>query len=149
MALTRPDPSETSGASLEEHLRREIEDLKRQLERQQASHPDSPGAPMWRPSGVTIAVLFLGVTVLLVLAFLAGYVPLQKRTATIRREAAEREQAVPRVNVIEVGGGAIKSDLQLPGSIEAMTEAPILARADGYIKRRLVDIGDRVQAGQP
>ena len=36
----------------------------------------------------------------------------------------------------------------MPGNIQAVTEAPILARADGYIKRRLVDIGDRVQAGQ-
>jgi RND family efflux transporter MFP subunit len=39
--------------------------------------------------------------------------------------------------------------LDLPGNIEAITEAPILARADGYLQRRLVDIGDRVQAGQP
>jgi RND family efflux transporter MFP subunit len=37
----------------------------------------------------------------------------------------------------------------LPGNIQAVTEAPILARADGYVKRRMVDIGDRVQAGQP
>ena len=29
-----------------------------------------------------------------------------------------------------------------------MTEAPILARADGYIKSRSVDIGDQVKAGQ-
>jgi RND family efflux transporter MFP subunit len=36
----------------------------------------------------------------------------------------------------------------LPGNIQAITEAPILARADGYVERRLVDIGDRVKAGQ-
>jgi RND family efflux transporter MFP subunit len=41
-----------------------------------------------------------------------------------------------------------RSELELPGSIQAITEAPILARADGYILRRMVDIGDRVQAGQ-
>jgi RND family efflux transporter MFP subunit len=39
--------------------------------------------------------------------------------------------------------------LVLPGNIQAVTEAPILARAEGYIKRRMVDIGDRVKAGQP
>ncbi len=38
--------------------------------------------------------------------------------------------------------------LKLPGTMQALTEAPILARADGYLKRRLADIGDRVQAGQ-
>jgi RND family efflux transporter MFP subunit len=32
--------------------------------------------------------------------------------------------------------------------MQALTEAPILARTDGYLKRRLVDIGDRVRAGQ-
>jgi RND family efflux transporter MFP subunit len=36
----------------------------------------------------------------------------------------------------------------LPGNIQAITEAPILARADGYIKSRSVDIGDHVRAGQ-
>ena len=40
------------------------------------------------------------------------------------------------------------SELELPGNIQAITEAPILARADGYLKRRLADIGDRVRAGQ-
>src|SRR5205823_9288165 len=29
-----------------------------------------------------------------------------------------------------------------------VTEAPVLARASGYIKKRYVDIGDRVKAGQ-
>ena len=41
------------------------------------------------------------------------------------------------------------SELDLPGNIQAVTEAPILARADGYLERRMVDIGDKVQAGQP
>ena len=152
MALSRPDPPGTSGAAetTEDRLRKEIEDLKRQLQQRQAApHGSSPAGQIWRPSGVTIAALFLGVTVLAVIAFLAGYIPLQKRTAVIRREAEEREQAVPRVEVIEVGRSSVKSELELPGNIQAVTEAPILARADGYIRRRMVDIGDRVQASQP
>lgn len=149
MAVSKPDPpgASESAESTEERLRREIEELKRQLERQE-SHGSSSESPLWRPSGVTVAAIFLGVAVLLVLAFFAGYVPLQKRTTIIRREAAEREQGIPRVEVIEVGRSSVKSEIELPGSIQAVTEAPILARADGYIKRRLVDIGDRVQAGQ-
>jgi len=39
-------------------------------------------------------------------------------------------------------------EIELPGSIQAVTEAPILARADGYLKRRLADIGDHVKSGQ-
>jgi RND family efflux transporter MFP subunit len=57
-------------------------------------------------------------------------------------------QALPRVDVIRVGRSSGWSELELPGSIQAITEAPILARSDGYVLKRLVDIGDRVQPGQ-
>ena len=149
MAVSKPDQPGTFSAaeSTEDRLRREIEDLKRQLQ-ERTSHGPSAAAQVWRPSAVTISAIFLTVTVLLVLAFFAGYIPMQKRTAVIRREAAEREQGVPRVEVIEVGRSSRKSELELPGSIQAVTEAPILARADGYVLRRMADIGDRVRAGQ-
>ena len=38
--------------------------------------------------------------------------------------------------MIQVGRSTRKSGLELPGNIEPITEAPILARADGYIERR-------------
>ena len=44
--------------------------------------------------------------------------------------------------------GLVKTGIKLPGTVQAITEAPILARTDGYLKRRLVDIGDRVTGGQ-
>lgn len=43
---------------------------------------------------------------------------------------------------------AAATDMVLPGSIQAIEETPIYARANGYLRRRLVDIGDRVHAGQ-
>ena len=52
------------------------------------------------------------------------------------------------VNVERVTRSSGKSNLVLPGNIQAVTEAPVLARATGYIKKRYVDIGDRVKAGQ-
>ena len=134
--------------STEEKLRKEVEDLKRQLREQHGSAHPALAKP-WHPSAITIWALFLGAIVLIVVAFFAGYIPLQKRNAVIGSQAQEQQQALPRVEVIEVGRSSGMSELQLPGNIEAVTEAPILARADGYIKRRLVDIGDRVQAGQP
>jgi len=36
----------------------------------------------------------------------------------------------------------------LSGDIQAVTEAPVLARASGYVAKREVDIGDRVKQGQ-
>jgi RND family efflux transporter MFP subunit len=136
----------------QERLHRENEELRRQLaELKAAAHGEAePGVPekLWRPSAITIWSIFLAVVAIVAVAFLAGYIPLQKRRAVIAGEAHEQERALPRVEVIEARRASGKSTLQLPGSIQAITEAPILARADGYILRRLVDIGDRVQAGQ-
>lgn len=154
MRYTEPNQPEeiTVQETTEERLRKEVEDLKRQLREQKGLVDGTPHSALrkpWHPSPITIWAIFLGAVVLLVVAFFAGYIPLQKRNALIGSQALEQEQAVPRVEVIEVSRSSPMSELQLPGSIEAVTEAPILARADGYIKRRLVDIGDRVQAGQP
>src|SRR6185503_12159465 len=138
--------------SAEEKLRKEVEDLKRQLREQKGQQQGSAHSALakpWHPSAVTIWSLFLGAIVLIVVAFFAGYIPLQKRNAVIGVRAQEQDDALPRVEVIEVGPSSKVSELQLPGSIEAVTEAPILARTDGYLRRRLVDIGDRVSAGQP
>jgi RND family efflux transporter MFP subunit len=51
--------------------------------------------------------------------------------------------------VVQVGRSSRTSELELPGNIQAITEAPLLARADGYLQRRMADIGDRVRSGQP
>src|SRR5581483_1193606 len=138
------------GGSTEESLRRENEDLRRQLQQLRSASHSSVAVPskLWRPSALTLWALGLLILVLLVIAFFAGYVPLAHRNRLITDEAEHREQALPRVTVVTVGKSSRNNSLQLPGNIQAITEAPILARADGYIKRRMVDIGDRVQAGQ-
>jgi RND family efflux transporter MFP subunit len=106
-------------------------------------------AKLWRPSGLTIVVILLAAIVLIVLAFFAGYLPRQKRIAQVTAEAREQGQAPPRVEVVQVSRATLGNGIQLPGALQAVTEAPVLARADGYLARRLVDIGDRVKAGQP
>ncbi len=129
----------------EEKLREEIEQLKRQLAEAQSN---GPPAQLWKPSGITIVALVLGLVILFFIAFLAGYGPWQKRNVTIMAESHEQTSALPRVDVVQVTRSSSDSDLKLPGNIQAITEAPILARADGYILRRLVDIGDHVHVGQ-
>ena len=52
------------------------------------------------------------------------------------------------VSVTHVTLAPAQQKLSLPGSIEAIIDTPIYARSSGYIKERLVDIGDRVSAGQ-
>lgn len=153
MRYTEPDQPGSEAidpARTAERLRQEVEDLKRQLQEKEALLPGSQhAAKRWHPSGLTMFVIFLAVAILLVAGFFAGYIPLRKRNAVIRAEAQVQEQALPRVEVIAVERSSKRSNLQLPGNIEAITEAPVLARASGYIRRRMADIGDRVKAGQP
>jgi RND family efflux transporter MFP subunit len=131
-------------SSLEAQLLEENAALKRQL-----AEFTQPAPKVWQPATSTIWAIVLGVAVLLVVAFLAGFIPLRQRRNLINSESLEQAQALPRAEVIRVVRSSKNSELELPGNIQAITEAPILGRADGYIKRRLVDIGDRVKAGQP
>ena len=155
MRHTEPDQPEFQAVdeTTEERLRRENEELKRQLQEHKrlahgAPHTAAAGT-IWHPSSITLWSITLGVALLIAAAFLGGYIPLKKRESVILNQAREQEEALPRVDVMEVGRSSTKSDLELPGNIQAVTEAPILARADGYIKTRMVDIGDRVHSGQP
>jgi RND family efflux transporter MFP subunit len=156
MPYTEPDPSHPrldADPAEEERLRRENQELRRQLqELRRAGHGPSHSGPRsgpWHPSNLTVTAIFLICLVLAVVAFFAGYLPRMKRQTQLLSETQEREQALPRVEVVPVVRSSPKSELELPGNIQAITEAPILARADGYISSRTVDIGDRVRAGQP
>lgn len=142
-------PADNDAAPHDERLHEEIAQLKRQLaEAHSALPPGQLSGQLWKPSGVTVAALCLGLVLLFFIAFLAGYGPWQKRNLTIMAESHEQARTLPRVDVIQVTRSSSDSDLRLPGNIQAITEAPILARADGYVLRRLVDIGDHVRAGQ-
>ncbi len=133
----------------EDRLRSEIEDLKRQLEEQrklaavaQAHAGSKP--PSWR----ALVVLLLLLAALGAAGYFAGYAPHQQRELMLAAETRDAIQSLPVVNVEPVEREAAQSSLVLPGNIQAVTEAPVLARSSGYIRKRYVDIGDRVKAGQ-
>jgi RND family efflux transporter MFP subunit len=83
-----------------------------------------------------------------VVAFFAGYVPRHRRELQLVAEAHVQQESLPEVSIMAATRGSIMGNLVLPGNIQAVTEAPILARAEGFIQRRYVDIGDKVSAGQ-
>ena len=145
MRYTDPNLPDT----VEEHLRRENEKLRAEIESLRGGHHATKTPPdVWQPSATTIWAIALGVLVLLAIAFFGGYIPMQSRRAVIAAEAHEQGETLPQMRAIRVARSNVNSDLALPGSIQPITEAPILARTDGYIQRRLVDIGDRVKSGQ-
>jgi RND family efflux transporter MFP subunit len=101
-----------------------------------------------KPRAVTLILIGFLLAGAVVAAFLGGYLPHQKRQTELVAEAKSETESAPPVNVTTVERSSAKSELVLPGNVQAITEAPVLARATGYIKTRTVDIGDRVKEGQ-
>lgn len=141
-----PNPVETS---TEEQLRAEVERLKRELDEQKRSKDaHSALAHPARPSGKRLLALVLLVLMVFGAAFLLGYIPHQRRQLQLVAEADVQKESLPEASFAVAQHGAASGTLVLPGNIQAVTEAPILARAEGYISQRNADIGDRVIAGQ-
>jgi RND family efflux transporter MFP subunit len=132
--------------SNEAELRTEIEELKRQLQQKHAGA--NAAEHVTRPSGHTIRNLVLLFVVILIVGFVAGYIPRHRRELQLVAEADTHNEALPQVSVMKAIRADGRGNLVLPGNIQAVTEAPILARAEGFLKTRYVDIGDRVTAGQ-
>lgn len=112
-----------------------------------ASHPAGPGATN-RPDGSSRAVkaVLAGVGLLAILAL--GVIPRVWLSRSLKRQEAQEAAAAPNVFVTPAESSAASVVVQLSGTMSPITEAPILARTDGYLAKRLVDIGDRVHAGQ-
>jgi len=130
--------------STEDQLRAEIEELRQRLEKQ---HPHNPHQKKKPSAGVLWGLAAVAV-IAVVAAFFGGYLPESHRQTALAKEAKEDSAALPIVNVVPVQHGSGRSELVLPGDIQAVTEAPVLARASGYIVKRFADIGDRVKQGQ-
>jgi RND family efflux transporter MFP subunit len=92
--------------------------------------------------GIVLAVLVL--SGLLVLGAWPRVVGGRQLAAAARTQ----QEALPAVTVAQVKRAPAETELVLPGNVQALTEATVFARADGYITRRLADIGDHVQRGQ-
>src|ERR1700675_1146307 len=93
-----------------------------------------------------IGALLLGV--LVAAALLAGYLPRRSTTQQLDRAAAKLRNTPPLVNAAKVTRAPNQTEVSFPGNITPCTKAYIYAGAAGYLKRRYVDIGDRVSAGQ-
>jgi len=106
---------------------------------------NAPLAPSPAPSVRLLRVL--AVTLVLLLAGLVlGFAP----RWLARRALAQTTKTldVTTVAVVSPVPGQGNSGVPLPAEVQAYVEAPIYARASGYLKRWLVDIGAQVKAGQ-
>jgi RND family efflux transporter MFP subunit len=80
------------------------------------------------------------------LAIYAGLQGRQGADAALKR--ATQDAATPTVMVVNPTVSATTDELVLPGNARAFTDAPIYARASGYLKKWHADIGTKVTQGQ-
>ncbi len=131
----------------EQLLRAEMARIKEEHERAtDLAREQTPRGP--RPSGRALGLIAIVSLAVIGAAFLAGWWPRNRRDITVSAESRDAAGELLTVNVTQAKRAPEEIDIELPGNFQAITEAPILARADGYLKRRLADIGDRVKAGQ-
>ena len=111
-------------------------------------NPHTEAAPPHHVSRGKVILLCAGIVIVLGILFLAGYLPRVHRDQALAEDSRGEHDSIPTVTVARARRAPSQADLLLPGNITALTEASIYARSAGYLKRRYVDIGDRVQAGQ-
>jgi RND family efflux transporter MFP subunit len=102
--------------------------------------PDEQNAPRFlKTFGWSLGAGALG----LVIGGLTGRLSDEKALLEVSKVYATPSVKTIQLTVIKEG-----ESLTLPGSLQAFNSAPIYARVNGYLKRWLCDIGDKVRANQ-
>ena len=128
-------------ATINEPLNAEAEDIRQ----------NDPGeGPRKRPGHSPKYWLLFAVALIVAAAAVIffGWLPRHQRQQEINKEAQQRTDERPRVEVQTVRRAPATSELTVPGTTLAYTEAYLYARSSGYVSKRLVDIGDHVRQGQ-
>jgi len=103
--------------------------------------PFRPGKMGLLGTGALAALVFGGLLA-------AGIVPRILHRQALEEETTANEREAPRVVVTQAKRSTDASNLALPGSVQPLQETAIYARANGFVRRWLVDIGARVKQGQ-
>jgi RND family efflux transporter MFP subunit len=90
----------------------------------------------------------LTAVVLVLLAVGAGRTVMSRMSNAKVLEAGTTEHSTLYVKTTLPKSGAAGQVLALPGTLQGFVQAPIAARASGYLKRWYKDIGSRVQKGE-
>jgi RND family efflux transporter MFP subunit len=92
-----------------------------------------------------VVILIAGVFAALLML---GLWPRRERVAAITEEVRDLQSGIPQVTVAQAVMAPPSRELVLPGTVAAILETPIYARAEGYLKSVRADIGDIVKKDQ-
>ncbi len=108
---------------------------------------NSPPEPATHePSSSRLTDYAVVVVILVLITFVAGLLPRLRQRAAVVVE--NQDLAVPTVLLVSPSRGTSPPAVRLPAELRALAEAPILARASGYVHKLHVDIGSVVTRGQ-
>jgi RND family efflux transporter MFP subunit len=114
-----------------------------------AIHPVHPhaGEDLLKREQIVRRTWIVSVVVLILLGVGAGRTLISRSANAKVLEAAVGEHATIYVKTAYPKSGASQT-LALPGTLQGYVQAPIAARASGYVRRWTKDIGSRVQKGE-
>ncbi len=109
---------------------------------------EAVSAPFKKPKNrrVLYIVVFCALLLFAIIA-VVGWIPRHNRNKETEKRA-QQEQQSPEIEVVKVARAKDTAGLVVPGTTTPLTESSVYARANGYLKRRFVDIGDHVHKGQ-
>lgn len=129
-------------SSDDQRLGQSFEDTNSSGKRRKPKRPRQPG------SRRTLYWILAAVAVLFLLLFFIGFLPHHSRNKENANRSEQQRDAVPVIEAQKVERAKSAAGLVVPGTTTPLTEAFVYARANGYLRRRYVDIGDRVRKGQ-
>jgi membrane fusion protein (multidrug efflux system) len=103
-----------------------------------------PETPQAKPPRVG-RLIFI-VAIVLVACLLGGLLPRLRERHQVAADT--KELAQPNVAVVSPAPAKAGAPIVLSGELKPITEASIHARVNGYVRRWLVDLGAKVEAGQ-
>lgn len=111
---------------------------------------EAPGnSSVTSPNGRWKRWLLIAAGVVLIAALVAvGVVPRLRRQREVEATTANLTGGSLQVSVARPRRAPENNELVLPGTAQAAQETTVSARTSGFVRRHLVDIGDRVRSGQ-
>src|SRR5258705_13879428 len=119
----------------------------------QASEPEragpatAPNRPARQTRTRTMMFIGIGIACFFLLLLAIGVIPRVRNQQALTAAAQKTQNNVPGVYVVRPQA-ASEADLTLAATTQAIQDSIIYARTSGYLRKRYVDIGDQLKAGQ-
>ncbi len=93
-------------------------------------------------------ILWLLPIALILLFLFVGVLPRIRNQQELQAAVEKEKNRLVQVNITVASRSDVTGNLTLPGQIVPLRETPLYARTQGFLRKRLVDIGSQVNKGQ-